>query len=109
MYWTGRSLLRMGRAEEAQEPLEQLAAESPGHYYGIAARLRLEDLGRAIAREETPPEPPVDFQLPQGWGGESYVRILLLEEVGIYDLAWEERRLRLHKSNTIVAVTTVPN
>ncbi len=91
-YWAGRSLLRMGRRDEAGELLARLAAESPGHYYGIAASRRLEDVGTMVTKLQAPPESPIDFSLPAGWGGEPYVRILLLEEVGFYDLAMEEMR-----------------
>ncbi|GEM_PF-6838728 len=98
-YWAGRSLHRLGREGEALGVLRQLVERYPGDYYGIQAGKRLKDVERPAADGDgAAADPVVDFGLPPGWGGDPYVRILLLEEVGLYDLAVEEMRALLNNA-----------
>ncbi len=93
LYWEGRCLRNMGRTDDARAVLSVLAGRCPGHYYGIEARRRLGEMGVAPDTSAgRPTAEPVDFRLPPGWGGEAYVRVRLLDEVGFYGPAEEEMR-----------------
>ena len=61
-YWMAEADLRLGRTAPAASGFDALMRTAPG-YWSWAARLRLSDMGRAVA--EAPPPP-----LPAPWSGE---------------------------------------
>lgn len=91
LYWSARCLEHLGRSEEAADEFRELAVGCPGNYYGIQAVLRLDRMGLGDPREDSRADQAgVDFHLPDGWGGDRYLRVSILEEVGFYSLALEQ-------------------
>ena len=87
-FWAGRTLLSLGREEDAYVILDDLRRRFPLSYYSVQAGLLLEkpfDPGIPVADAT----PPLTERLIQGLG-----RIDALREVGLLDGAdWEFRRL----------------
>jgi soluble lytic murein transglycosylase len=90
-YWEARSLERLGQAKEAGDLYADLTSSCPGYYYGIEAESRL-----AQMRLDTPPDGApvsagrVNFKVPPSWGGQRYLRVRILDQVGFHDLALDE-------------------
>jgi soluble lytic murein transglycosylase len=90
MYWSARCQERLGNQTAVAEILRRVVESYLGDHYGIQASARLGDEAGGNAGDRM--VPPVDFSLSPGWGGEDYVRVRILEDVGLYDLAMRVMR-----------------
>lgn len=98
-YWLGVAHERAGDLAAAARAFESLAARYPYHYYGLTARQRLTEMGRATAGDSAGNgEPRLDFpELALGTGAQGraeFKAAMALARAGLIgDAAWYLRRL----------------
>ena len=97
-YWLGVAHEQAGDGAAAARSFEALAAGFPYHYYGLTARQRLAEMGRAAAGGSGDSEPRLDFpELALGTatqGRAEFKAAMALARAGLIgDAAWYLRRL----------------